>query len=188
MTHQSLSRVSAALFAVDESVSFSDELNKLLKQNGLASLNLKGCKPPSLDTVRKFLEPSLAQQSATSSLLATYQDGRVDTPNASPSQVRSEVTVQEEAFANCTPVAPLESAVPHRIQKPSSPPMDGPTRMIHSAWSDYRVCTVKVLKLVRRLSCWRRGKMARWWLLQKTVVWLSMARSLIYYRMMKFLQ
>ena len=77
----------AALSAVDESVSFSDELNKLFKQNGLICLNLKGYRPPSLDTVRKFLGLSQAQQSAPSSLLATYQDGRVDAPNASPSQI-----------------------------------------------------------------------------------------------------
>ena len=44
-------------------------------------------------------------------------------------------------------MAPLESVVPHRIQNPSSPPLDGPSRMIHSAWSDYRVCSVKGVKV-----------------------------------------
>ena len=98
----------AALSAVDESVSFSDELNKLFKQNGLTCLNLKGYKPSSLGTVRRFLGLSQAQQSAPSSLLATNQEGRVEAQNTSPTQVRSEVpNTNEEALANCSPVAPI---------------------------------------------------------------------------------
>ena len=50
----------SALSAVDEYVSFSDEINKLFKQNSFACLNLTGYKPPSLDTVRNFLGLSQA--------------------------------------------------------------------------------------------------------------------------------